>query len=75
LCQIASEKDVWLWDPDDRKNLSELEIERFFAAIWKPHGTAPTRNLGGINFTFVRVTLSLTRRWHGIGFKMGLMRP
>lgn len=31
LCQIANEKDVWLWDPDDRANLSELEIERFYS--------------------------------------------
>jgi hypothetical protein len=30
LCQMASEKDVWLWNPDDRANLSELEIERFY---------------------------------------------
>jgi hypothetical protein len=30
LCQAANEKDVWLWDPDDRENLSELEIERFY---------------------------------------------
>jgi hypothetical protein len=30
LCQIAHEKDVWLWDPDDRDNLSELEIERVY---------------------------------------------
>jgi hypothetical protein len=30
LCQIASDKTVWLWDPNDRKNLSESEIERFY---------------------------------------------
>ena len=30
LCQIANEKDVWLWNPDDRSNLSESEIERFY---------------------------------------------
>jgi hypothetical protein len=30
LCQMASEKDVWLWDPDNRANLSESEIERFY---------------------------------------------
>jgi Cupin-like domain len=30
LCQIANEKVVWLWDPDDRANISESEIERFY---------------------------------------------
>jgi hypothetical protein len=30
LCQIASEKTVWLWDPADRQTLSEREIERFY---------------------------------------------
>jgi hypothetical protein len=30
LCQISSEKDVWLWDPSDRETLSELAIERFY---------------------------------------------
>ena len=30
LCQVASDKDVWLWDPSDRVNLSEMDIERFY---------------------------------------------
>lgn len=41
LCQITNEKVVWLWNPDDRENLSELEIERFYfgntgAAQYRP---------------------------------------
>jgi hypothetical protein len=30
LCQLVGNKTVWLWDPDDRQNLSESEIERFY---------------------------------------------
>lgn len=30
LCQVIGEKDVWLWDPDERENLSESEIETFY---------------------------------------------
>ena len=30
LCQIAGEKEVWLWDPADRENLTDLAIERFY---------------------------------------------
>ena len=31
LCQIAGEKDVWLWNPADRENLTDLAIERFYS--------------------------------------------
>ncbi|OAF13601.1 hypothetical protein AYJ54_43530 [Bradyrhizobium centrolobii] len=30
LCQIAGEKDVWLFDPNDRELLPDPEIERFY---------------------------------------------
>lgn len=36
LLQIAGEKEVWLWDPADRQNLPETQIERFYFAEFPP---------------------------------------
>lgn len=30
LCQISGEKDVWLFDPNDREVLTDAEIEKFY---------------------------------------------
>jgi hypothetical protein len=30
LCQIAGEKDIWLFDPNDRELLPDTEIEKFY---------------------------------------------
>ncbi|TYL92050.1 transcription factor [Bradyrhizobium rifense] len=42
LCQIAGEKDVWLYDPNDRELLPDREIERFYlgdlnGALYREH--------------------------------------
>ena len=53
LCQVANEKDVWLWDPADRQNLSELEIERYYCGDLEAVRYTPDSQRRGRQFHIV----------------------